>query len=59
MKRLRMNQKNEPLEDVIIASQWPQREHLIFVKLFLLIIIVWLQVNGDGSLSQLLFLVVV
>lgn len=54
-----MNLKNEPLEDVLIASQWPQREHLIFVKLFFLIIIVWLQVNGDSSLSQLLFLAVV
>lgn len=48
MKRLRMNLKNEPLEDVILASQWPQREHLNFVKLFSLNnIIVWLQVNGD------------
>lgn len=54
-----MNLKNEPLEDVLIASQWPQREHLIFVKLFFLIIIVWLQVNGDSSLSQLLFLAAV
>lgn len=49
-----MNLKNEPLEDVILASQWPQREHLNFVKLFSLIIIVWLQVNGDSFLSQLL-----